>query len=361
VRPMISTVVSRCSVWCRVSALGLVLLLVGGCGSEDRVSPSSDVPDAATNPADSSAAVDSAITPVDSTSPVDSTTPIDSTTSSDSVSILPLTGMAPGIVFGTFIMTPSQLSSVHTGTMMGGQIDPSNAMTILAGVKAKGGRIVIKMCMGADKWVKNSDGTFSFTKWKTLVDRFRSLPLAPYINDGTILGHYLIDEPQHASKWGGKIIPQSTVEAMAKYSKQIWPGMTTFVRAVPSWMASSTITYTYLDAGWLQYETFRGDISKVISTEIAAAKRKGLGLIMGINVLDGGNGSSKIAGYTRGKYAMSATEIRTYGTALLNQSYACGFYNWQYDGSYYGRTDIKSAMAAMSLKARSHVKTSCRQ
>jgi hypothetical protein len=358
VRSMISTAVSRWAVCCRLSALGLVLTLVaGGCGGEDRVSPSSDVPDAATNPADSSAAVDSSITPVDSTTPLDSTTP-----PSDSVGISALSGTAPGIVYGSFQMTPADLSTVHTGTLMGGQIDASNAMSILAGVKAKGGRIVIKMCKGADGFVKNADGTFSFTKWKALVDRFRSLPLGPYINDGTIIGHFLIDEPHRAAKWGGKIIPQSTVEAMAKYSKQIWPSMTTFVRVVPSWLASSTITYTYLDAGWLQYESFRGDISNVISTELAAAKRKGLGLMMGLNVLDGGNGSSHIAGWTRGKYAMSATEVRTYSTALLNQSYACGFYNWEYDmPSYYARTDIKSAMAAMSSMARAHVKTSCRQ
>ena len=353
------TMPSSVSTWCRISAAGLALMLVGGCGSEDRTSPSSDAPVAAANPSDSTAAGNSS--PVDSTAPIDSTPPVDSTTPTDSVIISPLSSTAPGIVFGTFLMTPAQLSSVNNGTLMGGQIDPSNAMTILAGVRAKGGRIVIKMCKGADSFVKNADGTFSFTKWKALVDRFRSLPLSSYINDGTILGHYLIDEPHRAAKWGGKPIPQSTVEAMAQYSKQIWPGMTTFVRVVPSWLASAGITYTYLDAAWLQYEAFRGDISKVISTEIAAARNKRLGLIMGINVLDGGNGSSGIGGYTKGKYAMSANEIRNYGTALLNQSYACGFYNWQYGSTYYSRADIKSALVAMSLKAQSHVKTSCRQ
>jgi hypothetical protein len=78
-------------------------------------------------------------------------------------------------------------------------------------------------------------------------------------------------------------------------------------------------------------------------------------------VLDGGNGSSKIAGWSRGKYAMSASEIRTYGTALLNLSYSCGFYNWMYGSTYYSRSDIRSAMADMSAKARAHVRTSCRQ
>jgi hypothetical protein len=57
---------------------------------------------------------------------------------------------------------------------------------------------------------------------------------------------------------------------------------------------------------------------------------------------------------------MSATELRTYGTALLNQTYACGFYMWMHNTTYYGRADIKSAMTELSTKAKTHVKTSCR-
>jgi hypothetical protein len=61
---------------------------------------------------------------------------------------------------------------------------------------------------------------------------------------------------------------------------------------------------------------------------------------------------------------MSATEIRNNGTALLQQSYACGFYNWAFDyfgPTYYARTDIKAAMAYLSDQARTHIRTSCRQ
>jgi hypothetical protein len=305
-------------------------------------------------PADSLAPVDSTITPTDS-----SATPADS---SGDVSELLALGTQPGIVFGTFQILASQLGAVHTGTLVGGQIDQYNALKWLADTKAKGGRIVIKMCKGADSYVKNADGTFSFTKWKALVDRFRSVNLGPYISDGTILGHYLIDEPHRAAKWGGKPIPQATVEAMAKYSKQIWPNMTTFVRVVPSWLASAPVTYTYLDAAWLQYEAFRGNITTVINAEVAAAKKKGLGMAVGLNVLDGGNGSSGIHGITmKNKWAMSASEIKTYGTALLNSSYSCGFYNWMFDSPYFSRADVKSAFAALSLKSKAHVRTSCRQ
>jgi hypothetical protein len=58
---------------------------------------------------------------------------------------------------------------------------------------------------------------------------------------------------------------------------------------------------------------------------------------------------------------MSANEVRNYGTTLLNQSYLCGFVMWEYNATYYGRSDITSAMTDLSTKAKGHAKTSCRQ
>jgi hypothetical protein len=333
----------------RASALGLVLLLVGGCGSQDQLNPSTDTPADGTLPGGSAAVpTDSTIIPTDSLF-------------GDTVGVSGLTGSLPGIVFASVHLPTTLLNSVYTGTQIAGEVSPSNALTLLSATRAKGGRLFIKLCMGRDDFVKNADGTFSFTKWKSLVDRYRTVNLGPYITDGTIVGHFMIDEPQRAAKWGGKIIPQATLEAMAKYSKQIWPGMTTFVRVVPSWLASASLTYTYLDAGWLQYAAGKGDVAKLLAAEVAAAKSRGLGLAVGLNVLDGGNGSSGIRGTSSGKYAMSASEIRTYATVLLNESYSCAYNMWQYDATYYGRSDIKAAFADMSLKARAHAKTSCRQ
>ena len=310
-------------------------------------------------PADTAAgqSADSAVVPSDSTVADSTATPNDN----GSTPILETNASMAGIVFGTNSLDASLISSVHTGTLRGGGVTEKTVGSLLSSVKAKGGRIVIKLCNGSDSYVKNGDGTFSLSKWKALVARFKSANLGPYINDGTIVGHYLIDEPQRAQRWGGKAISPATLEEMAKYSKSIWPTMTTFVRALPTELAKSSITYRYLDAGWAQYVSNKGNASTYIANEVAAAKKKGLGLMVGLNVLDGGNGSSRLAGYTRGKYKMSASEIRTYATALLGQSYVCGFYNWMYESSYYGRSDVKSAFADMAAKARAHAKTSCKQ
>lgn len=314
-----------------------------------------------TNPADAPATApsDSTITP-----PSDSTItpPSDSAAApADSVPGLTSSTQLPGIVFGTFNLLTEMLGTVHTGSLVGGALSPSNMLGLLSNARAKGARYVIKLCMGRDIYIKNADGTFSFTKWKALVDRFKSVNFASYIADGTILGHYLIDEPHRAERWGGKIISQAQIEAMAAYSKGLWPDMPTLVRVVPSWLASAPVTYTHLDAGWLQYAARFGDPAKALAAEVVAAKSKGLGLVTGMNVRDGGNGSSGIPGASTGKYAMSATEVTNYGTALLNQSYACGFYMWSWDSGYYGRADIQSAMVTLSAKAKAHARTSCRQ
>jgi hypothetical protein len=260
---------------------------------------------------------------------------------------------APGIVFGTFSMDSRYLDNVHNGSLLGGPIEPSTVISKLTAFRAKGARMVVKLSKGKDSYVQNGDGTFSLTKWKALVDRYRSVNLAPFIADGTIVGHYLIDEPHNTARWGGKVISQATLEEMARHSKRIWPDMTTFVRVVPSWLASAPITYVHLDAGWTQYVAGKGDPAKWVAAEAAAARRKGLGLAVGLNVLKGGKGA--------GRPPMTASEIRSYGTAMLNESLACAFYMWTHDTDYYGRSDIRSAMADLSVKARAHVKTSCRQ
>ena len=267
-----------------------------------------------------------------------------------------------GIVYGTFNMQSQYLTSVYNGSMQG--LEPNWLMAELSLARAKGGRMILKMVGGSDDRVKNADGTFSLTKWKALVDRFKPLSITSYINDGTLMGVFLIDEPHNTSKWGGKIIPHATLEAMAKHTKMIWPGLTTFARARPHWLAQTSVTYVYLDAGWFQYESYMGSIAAALAKDIAGAKAKRLGIAVGLNVLSGGNGSSGIRGTQANKWKMSATEIRNNGTVLLNETYACGFFNWTHilgGAEYYRRADISSAMSYLSNKAKAHVKTSCRQ
>jgi hypothetical protein len=264
----------------------------------------------------------------------------------------------PGIVFGTSGMRNEDLNKVHTGWKNGGPLTPKNIISWLSGARAKGGRAIVKLSKGSDHYIKNSDGTFSLSKWKALVGAYRNVNLDPYIKDGTIVGHFLIDEPHRSARWG-KPISHATLEEMAKYSKQLWPQMPTMIRVVPSWLGEAKFQYRYVDAGWAQYEPGKGDPKRWVEAETAAAKREGLGLVIGLNVTDGGDGSSGIRGDSRGKWAMSATELRRNGLAMLSSSHGCAFIMRAHVESYYERSDIKRAMAELSSKAKAHSRTSC--
>lgn len=249
------------------------------------------------------------------------------------------------------------MGSIHTGTIHPATV--SGVLSYLSQVKNKGGRVFLRL--HGDAVVRNTDGTFNLDKWKTQVARFRNVNFDPYINDGTIIGHFVVDEPHFASRWGGKRIPQSTVEAMAKYSKDLWRTMKTIVSAPPTWLDDVTLTYTNLDAAWAIYYAKLGNPTTWINNLTSKAKPKGLGLVASLNVLDGGNGSSGFAGNYPNKFAMSAAELRSYGSALLAQPYVCAFAMWKYTSAYYGRADIQSALKDLSPKARNHAATSCRQ
>jgi hypothetical protein len=135
--------------------------------------------------------------------------------------------------------------------------------------------------------------------------------------------------------------------------------MTTFVRSEPSYLRAAGIKYQYLDAGWTMYASWKGDAKAWMKTQVAGAKAAGLGLVVGLEVLNGGTKASGIRGQTSGKYAMSASQLRSWGSNLLDEPYVCGFFNWRYDSQYNGRTDIRSAMSFLAQKANSHARTSC--
>lgn len=132
--------------------------------------------------------------------------------------------------------------------------------------------------------------------------------------------------------------------------------------APANWLASAPVTYVHLDAGWAVFRSKTSSSPAAwAAQQVKRAKSKRLGLVAGLNVLDGGNGSSGIRGTQPRTWAMSAAELRKYGSAVLSQSHVCAFSMWRYSASYYNRADVKSALADLSAQARRHAKTSCRQ
>jgi hypothetical protein len=252
-----------------------------------------------------------------------------------------------GIPFGAFAQPLTLYGPIYTGGHLNPE-KPEYLLSRLASIRAAGGRVVLALVGGPLKFT-NADGTFNLDLWKAALNRYSVIDFSSYISDGTIVGNFLIDEPSCSTCWGGQAIPQDMVEAMAQYSKSIWPAMTTIARVDPTWLQEFSGPYVYLDTGWGQYVVRKGDVSTYLSDNVAAAQAKGLGMIVGLNVLAGG----------LNKASLTASQIKNFGSVLLGSSYACAFISWKYDAAYFSRSDIKPALELLSKKAKRHAPTPC--
>jgi hypothetical protein len=259
-----------------------------------------------------------------------------------------------GVPFGTYGLPTSGMGA-FTGLLRGAT--PGNVLATAAAARNAGARVILRFT-GND--VANADGSFSLTKWKAALDRYAGVDLSSYVADRTITGHLLVQNPQSPGAWGGRPISYATLEEMARYSRQRWPAIPTIVHAPPSWLRAKTTPWQYLDASSVTYSGAAGDAAAWVGEQASAAGAARLGLLVGMNVLNGGTSASRLAGTEPGKYAMSATQLRSWGTSLLTQSRVCGLMMSRYDEGYFGRSDVKDAVAAISEKARTRAATSCR-
>jgi hypothetical protein len=257
------------------------------------------------------------------------------------------TSFRGGIAIGHYNMPTSAYGSLHNGAMR--NIWPNELVQQLSAIRARGGKVVL-MFAGSERHYRDGSGHFSLTKWKQRVARFRGTNFSQFVKDGTIIAHYLIDEPNDASNYAGRAVSGRTVEEMARYSKSIWPTMATVVRAEPGYLLKTGGSYRYLDAAWAQYVTRKGTPGDYIRRNVADAQRAGLALITGLNISRGGRNGSR----------MSPSLIKSAGSTLLNSSYPCAFLSWTYDSRYFSRSDVRSALNALKYKAQARSSKSCR-
>jgi hypothetical protein len=264
---------------------------------------------------------------------------------------------ATGIPFGLFGMLGRRLVDPYTSGVQAAQ--PDTILVDLAAAKARGARIIVNFAGGSNTNLTDAAGHFDYEKWKIRVDRF--LPtinqLNAYVADGTLLAFMMIDEPFAPNSWGGEVVPMATLDQMAQYSRSIFPDLLTAVRAAPS--ALQSYAWQYLDVSWAQYTARKGPIDQYVSTEVAAAKAAGLGLVVGLNISKGGDGSSGLG--TTNEWSMSGNEILQYGHALLDAPYACAFESWDSRSSVIDQPDVAAALQELAVTAAAHVQTPCGQ
>lgn len=259
-----------------------------------------------------------------------------------------------GVPFGPYGLPGEELSS-FSGSVRGAT--PDNVVASATAAREAGARVFLRV---SGNGITNSNGTFSLTKWKAAIDRYAGVNLSSFVSDGSIAGHLLVQNPQNASAWGGQAIPYATLEEMARYSRLRWPGLTTIVQAPASWLAANPTPWQYLDAATAMYAASTGDAATWLEQQATAAGRARIGLLIGMNVLNGGTSASGIPGTIAGKYAMSASQLRGWGSVFASHSRVCGLVLASWDVGYFGRSDVTESVAAVAEKARLHATTSCR-
>jgi hypothetical protein len=256
----------------------------------------------------------------------------------------PSSGAGP-LPFGLYEAPVTEYSTRWTGALY--TAAPTDLVARLGRAETAQMKIIVKL---ASTGLKNADGTFSLTRWKAQVDRFRTLALGRYISNKVFYLHDLIEQPNCASCWGGTAIPWATVEEMARYSKSIWPALPTTARVTPSKLAEATFRWTYLDAGWADYSTNLGDLRTYLGAQAAQARLEGLGLVAGLNVLDG-------SGYNTAP--MTASQLKTFGTILAGDASVCALVGRSYDASYLSQSGIRAALDAVTTVAKARNPASC--
>jgi hypothetical protein len=260
-----------------------------------------------------------------------------------------------GIPFGPAQQPPETFGPPFNGTILPGT--PEKLVADLEKARRADTRVLVNLT-GRETNIRDANG-FSMTLWKQRVDRYRHLNLDRYIDEGTLIGHFLMDEPSDPHNWNGHQVSHEQIDEMARYSKEIWPKLPAIIRAWPDYLQG--YQYKYLDAVRVHYLTRLGDIDEFIHEMVQGAAGLNLALIGGLNVMNGGGKDSGIPGRKEGKFGMSAAEVREFGAKFLSEPSLCAFFMYDYDPPYFSRPDITAAVAELKEKALQYPKKACRK
>jgi hypothetical protein len=265
---------------------------------------------------------------------------------------------------------------------------PASLLADLSKVRAARGRVAISLLR-----LKTQDATGKLSVATTQAYIATWPDISSYIADGTVVGVVVADDITWPTAWGGESPPLARIDSIALLVKNRWPNAVTMVRATPTQLVGRT--WRWLETGWAQYDgPYRsGPPTTYRANQVASAKAQHLGLVLSLNVLNGGCGpvalgacmpeapGTDILGTfadaaTVRRYQMSAAEILYYGQTFLAEPYNCAFIHWQWSPiwtasrplaqvqgvqAFDTRPDVQAAMASLSTIARQHPVTSCLQ
>lgn len=240
--------------------------------------------------------------------------------------------------------------------------DPTAAVsTLLPAARAAGVRVTLRLA--GDHPAYSVDGHFDLEAWKRGLSRWEGSGLEPFIEDGTLVGHMLLDD---ILTFPGRDPTGDELDEMARFSRERFPGLMTFVRAQATHIPRPTGgSFRHLDACVNQYQARDGAVTAYARVEQARAEELDLGIIGGLNIADGGDGRAGRQGWRgEGFHPMSAEEITEYGAVTMAVPGTGMFLNWEYDrlerwpdgtvgAEYFDQPELRAALQALGRQAAS--------
>jgi hypothetical protein len=243
--------------------------------------------------------------------------------------------------------------------------DPQGLVALLDNARAKEQRLFLALTGGAHCTYTTPGcphqtvAKFDLAKWKAGTARYNTpalqAALKKGVEDGTILGYNMMDEPAHPT-WGG-VMTKAIVDSMAAYSKSLYPYLPAGVAVTHKWRQWETFRVTdfMISQNWLETQTpvqFR-------DSAVAVAKRNGVALALSVNIYGGPLVS--VCEQNGNQCVLTASQLRSWLTAFMDVP-TCGVLLWgSRNPTVWDRSDYKAVFAEMKLEANLRTGKSCRR
>lgn len=181
--------------------------------------------------------------------------------------------------------------------------------TILETAKSCGTKVVLRL-HGFTEGILNDNGVgLDLEKYENRINDFAGL-IDPYVEDGTIIAHFTIDEPHDCHDWGFQCPEPSEVDQAGQISKKYWPNLPTSVNTVPGY--ASRYQWEHTDIINFQYAYHKGPLSQFVEQAIDVLNNGYVDDISwSIMALSGGCPNF-------GQCPMSPEQVLEVGTAMCN-------------------------------------------
>jgi len=262
---------------------------------------------------------------------------------------IPAGGRTPpgsrGIPFGPWAVPPHLIGGLYTGGVLSGR----EPYLKLDEVRSRKGQVVLYLARNKSR----EGGRISVAAARRFLESWPDI--TPYIRDGTVWGIIVSDDIKGRRIWGPGAPYYAEIDSIAKVVKERWPDARTIVRAPPSIM---NYRWKWVDWAWAQYGNLprMGEVTSFRDRQLAEAESLQLCVVFGLNIVNGGDGSSG-KGVPR-RHLMSGGEFLRYYRALL--PYTPLAFHWQYRAELEANPDLRNAMQEVRAWADTMPRPSCR-